>query len=183
MWQFVFEDECQHKYNGHHHDKMPEDGYSSTWDSADQSDFQSTAAASYTRPSMRSLDVDSASSSHPLSISPQSRPSSDSLGPSSTSKWRDTPTAISESHETVPGDTASLVEQGFDENVLRALCDMDVCCPFSSHSHIPTELRCLQCGVPLLLDRIKQSMVSCRASRLRLHIVLILMLYRRLQCS
>ncbi len=90
---------------------------------------------------------------------------------------------ISESHETVPGDTASLVEQGFDENVLRALCDMDVCCPFSSHSHIPTELRCLQCGVPLLLDRIKQSMVSCRASRLRLHIVLILMLYRRLQCS
>lgn len=143
MWQFVFEDECQHKYNSHYHDKMPEDGYSSTWDSADQSDFQSTAAASYTRPPMRSLDVDSASSSHPLSISPQSRPSSDSLGPSSTSKWRDTPTAISESHEMVPGDTASLVEQGFDENVLRALCEMD-------------------CGVPLLLDRIKQSMVSCR---------------------
>ncbi|KAG8930277.1 hypothetical protein FRC02_004410 [Tulasnella sp. 418] len=32
---------------------------------------------------------------------------------------------------------------GFDESVLRALCDLD-------------------CGVPLLLDRIKQSMVSCR---------------------
>ncbi|KAG8990296.1 hypothetical protein FRB90_001831 [Tulasnella sp. 427] len=32
---------------------------------------------------------------------------------------------------------------GFDEGVLRALCDLD-------------------CGVPLLLDRIKQSMLSCR---------------------
>ncbi|KAI0773218.1 GTPase activating protein [Trametes elegans] len=38
---------------------------------------------------------------------------------------------------------ATLVEPSFDENILRALCDTD-------------------CGVPLLLDRIKQSMVSCR---------------------
>ncbi|TEB29117.1 GTPase activating protein [Coprinellus micaceus] len=37
----------------------------------------------------------------------------------------------------------SLVEPGFDENVLRQLCDLD-------------------CSVPLLLDRIKQSVVSCR---------------------
>ncbi|ETW79293.1 hypothetical protein HETIRDRAFT_323566 [Heterobasidion irregulare TC 32-1] len=37
----------------------------------------------------------------------------------------------------------SVVEPGFDETVLLALCDLD-------------------CGVPLLLDRIKQSMVSCR---------------------
>ncbi|KAF9518998.1 hypothetical protein BS47DRAFT_1370866 [Hydnum rufescens UP504] len=36
-----------------------------------------------------------------------------------------------------------VVQPGFDEAILRALCDMD-------------------CGVPLLLDRIKQSMVSCR---------------------
>jgi len=36
-----------------------------------------------------------------------------------------------------------IVEPSFDENVLRALCDMD-------------------CAVPLLLDRIKQSLVSCR---------------------
>ncbi|KAG8855526.1 hypothetical protein FRB96_007030 [Tulasnella sp. 330] len=34
---------------------------------------------------------------------------------------------------------------GFDEGILRALCDLD-------------------CGVPLLLDRIKQSMISCRES-------------------
>ncbi|KAF9526110.1 GTPase activating protein [Crepidotus variabilis] len=39
--------------------------------------------------------------------------------------------------------TPTLVEPTFDENVLRALCELD-------------------CGVPLLLDRIKQSMVSCR---------------------
>ncbi|KAJ8487154.1 hypothetical protein ONZ51_g4392 [Trametes cubensis] len=38
---------------------------------------------------------------------------------------------------------ATLVEPSFDENILRALCETD-------------------CGVPLLLDRIKQSMVSCR---------------------
>ncbi|KAI0294306.1 RhoGAP-domain-containing protein [Multifurca ochricompacta] len=40
-------------------------------------------------------------------------------------------------------ESISVVEPSFDENVLRALCELD-------------------CGVPLLLDRIKQSMVSCR---------------------
>ncbi|KAI6010918.1 RhoGAP-domain-containing protein [Pisolithus orientalis] len=44
---------------------------------------------------------------------------------------------------TIPSDVVSLVEPSFDENVLRALCELD-------------------CGVPLLLDRIKQSLVSCR---------------------
>ncbi|KAL4252043.1 GTPase activating protein [Abortiporus biennis] len=42
-----------------------------------------------------------------------------------------------------PTDDLQVVESSFDENVLRALCDLD-------------------CGTPLLLDRIKQSMVSCR---------------------
>lgn len=37
----------------------------------------------------------------------------------------------------------SSIQNGFDEGILRALCDLD-------------------CGVPLLLDRIKQSMISCR---------------------
>ncbi|KZS94584.1 RhoGAP-domain-containing protein [Sistotremastrum niveocremeum HHB9708] len=41
------------------------------------------------------------------------------------------------------GSTATVVEPTFDEAVLRALCELD-------------------CGVPLLLDRIKQNMVSCR---------------------
>ncbi|KAI0793754.1 GTPase activating protein [Fomes fomentarius] len=40
-------------------------------------------------------------------------------------------------------DMATLVEPSFDENILRTLCETD-------------------CGVPLLLDRIKQSTVSCR---------------------
>ncbi|KAH9852173.1 GTPase activating protein [Lenzites betulinus] len=42
-----------------------------------------------------------------------------------------------------PAVVATLVEPSFDENILRALCQTD-------------------CGVPLLMDRIKQSMVSCR---------------------
>ncbi|KAI1788132.1 GTPase activating protein [Ganoderma leucocontextum] len=40
-------------------------------------------------------------------------------------------------------DMVTLVEPSFDENILRALCETD-------------------CGVPLLLDRIKQSMASCK---------------------
>ncbi|KAG5352126.1 hypothetical protein C0989_003594 [Termitomyces sp. Mn162] len=44
---------------------------------------------------------------------------------------------------TTHSEQVALVEPTFDESVLRALCDLD-------------------CGVPLLLDRIKQSMISCR---------------------
>ncbi|KAF9013584.1 hypothetical protein BDZ89DRAFT_1077094, partial [Hymenopellis radicata] len=108
----------------------------------DHSDFQSTAATStYTRPPMRSLDLqDAASSSH--AHSPPPRSSSDLNDAPLSSKWRDTSTVISESHDSV-SETVNLIEPAFDENVLRILCDMD-------------------CGVPLLLDRIKQSMVSCR---------------------
>jgi hypothetical protein len=40
-------------------------------------------------------------------------------------------------------DTVSIADSTFDESILRALCDLD-------------------CAVPLLLDRIKQSMISCR---------------------
>lgn len=39
-----------------------------------------------------------------------------------------------------------VVPVGFEEGTLRALCDLD-------------------CGFPLLMDRIKQSMASCRVSR------------------
>ena len=38
-----------------------------------------------------------------------------------------------------------IVQVGFEEGTLRALCDLD-------------------CGFPLLMDRIKQSMASCRVS-------------------
>lgn len=54
------------------------------------------------------------------------------------------------SGEPIPAQYAPTVEledsgaqTGFDEGILRALCDLD-------------------CGVPLMLDRIKQSMISCR---------------------
>lgn len=101
---------------------MPDDGYSSAWDGADHSDFQSTAATStYTRPPMRSLDLqDAASSSH--AHSPPARSISELH---ESSKWRDTSTVISESHDSV-SETVNLIEPAFDENVLRVLCDMDV---------------------------------------------------------
>ncbi|KAK7466328.1 Rho GTPase-activating protein [Stygiomarasmius scandens] len=131
---------------------MPEDSYpQGAWDTTDISDSQATAASSlgHGRPSMhpqQSSSESSATTSHyQRSGSPQPRLSSDSGGISSTSKWRDTATVISESHESASGNAepSNLVDTSFDENVLRALCEMD-------------------CGVPLLLDRIKQSMVSCR---------------------
>jgi hypothetical protein len=59
------------------------------------------------------------------STSPQPRSSSDSLGRQSTSgsKWRESPTLTV---STMPNDTATLVDPAFDENILRALCDLDV---------------------------------------------------------
>lgn len=45
---------------------------------------------------------------------------------------------------------AQVVPVGFEEGTLRALCDLD-------------------CGFPLLMDRIKQSMASCRVSSHRCH--------------
>jgi hypothetical protein len=59
------------------------------------------------------------------STSPQPRSSSDSLGRQSTSgsKWRESPTLTV---STMPNDTATLVDPTFDENILRALCDLDV---------------------------------------------------------
>ncbi|KAH7922595.1 RhoGAP-domain-containing protein [Leucogyrophana mollusca] len=129
---------------------MADDGYSSSaWESAENSDpshpsyglFQpnpSVLHESSTSPAVSSLPVKPSS--------PPPRSSSDSLGRSSTSKWRDSiPVTVErkDTLSTIPSDVASLVEASFDENVLRALCELD-------------------CGVPLLLDRIKQSMVSCR---------------------
>ncbi|KAF8343505.1 Rho GTPase activation protein [Amanita rubescens] len=69
----------------------------------------------------------------------------DSAGPS---QWRDSPTTALERRDTLASlqgqhEAPTLVEPSFDESVLRTLCDLD-------------------CGVPLLLDRIKQSLASCR---------------------
>jgi len=61
--------------------------------------------------------------------------------------------------------TPSLVEPSFDENVLRALCELDVSvlCRLLFNLFEFT-FSFTKCGVPLLLDRIKQSMVSCKVS-------------------
>lgn len=103
---------------------MPEEGYPTVgWDSIDESE------PSYRRPSITSRDgsTESTGLGHQLrSGSPQPRVSSESGGISSGSKWRDTSTVVSDSQEiSVPN--TELVEATFDENVLRALCDMDVC--------------------------------------------------------
>ncbi|KAH6910044.1 GTPase activating protein [Coprinopsis sp. MPI-PUGE-AT-0042] len=88
----------------------------------------------------------SSSSPHLAPSSPLPRSSTDSEGrPAFSSVWNDTPSldrrdTLATIHSV---DQPSLVEPGFDESILRALCELD-------------------CGVPLLLDRIKQSVVSCR---------------------
>lgn len=144
---------------------MAEEGYlSSAWESGDQSDL-----AGHGRPQLRTFDSTEVSSLGPQqnSSSPQPRSSIESAGRSSTSRWQESPTAVStERRDTltpIHSDMASLVEPSFDENVLRALCDLDVCfCPIVISLSSTAFL--IQCGVPLLLDRIKQSMVSCRVS-------------------
>ncbi|KAH7885795.1 hypothetical protein F5I97DRAFT_1875464 [Phlebopus sp. FC_14] len=133
---------------------MGDDGYSSsTWESADNSEPSNPGYHSFPvfHAGHSSLIQESATSPALTSLpikpsSPPPRSSSDSLGRSSTSRRRDSiPLSVErkDTLSTIPSDAGSLVEPSFDENVLRALCELD-------------------CGVPLLLDRIKQSMISCR---------------------
>ncbi|KAG2749643.1 RhoGAP-domain-containing protein [Suillus brevipes Sb2] len=133
---------------------MADEGYSSTaWESTDNSEFNTSQTPHFGlfQPNSPSLIHESATapalSSLPVKpSSPPPRSSSDSLGRTSSSRWRDSVPVTIERKDTlsmIPSDAVSLVETSFDENVLRVLCELD-------------------CGVPLLLDRIKQSMVSCR---------------------
>ena len=106
---------------------MAEEGYlSSAWESGDQSDL-----AGHGRPQLRTFDSAEVSSPapQPMTSSPQPRSSNDSAGRSSTSRWQESPPAVSMERRdtlTIQSDSASLVEPSFDENVLRALCDLDV---------------------------------------------------------
>ncbi|KAI0076575.1 RhoGAP-domain-containing protein [Panus rudis PR-1116 ss-1] len=73
-------------------------------------------------------------------------------------RWRDSnqqlqPPVIQEP-ATISGE--SMVDGGFDENVLRTLCDLDVMSLPSLTTLVST------CGVPLLLDRIKQCTAACK---------------------
>ncbi|PPQ63369.1 hypothetical protein CVT24_005634 [Panaeolus cyanescens] len=134
---------------------MADDGYTSStaWqgDSSDHIADSLHTSTPYGRPSFQSLDsVEESSSSgpHVVSTSPQPRSSTDSASRSPLNQpWRDTSAALPadrrDTLSTIHSGPPSLLEPSFDENVLRALCELD-------------------CGVPLLLDRIKQSMVSCR---------------------
>jgi hypothetical protein len=107
---------------------MVEEGYlSSAWESGDQSDL-----AGHGRPLLRTFDSAEVSlpGPQPMTSSPQPRSSIDSAGRSSTSKWQESPPAATTERRdtltTIHSDSASLVEPSFDENVLRALCDLDV---------------------------------------------------------
>ncbi|PPQ79686.1 hypothetical protein CVT25_003260 [Psilocybe cyanescens] len=129
---------------------MAEDGYTSSATTAWEDHSTDLHNSAYGRPSFQSLDSveENSSSAHDLSTSPKTRSSSDSAGKSSSSQpWRDNSSAAfidrRDTLSTIHTGTPSLVEPSFDENVLRALCELD-------------------CGVPLLLDRIKQGVVSCR---------------------
>ncbi|KAI0339450.1 RhoGAP-domain-containing protein [Trametopsis cervina] len=125
---------------------MSDEGYPSSWENADSDHPASNSGHGYRMPptqayySRESLDVPLTPSK---SVSPP-RASAESPTTPAILRWRDSslPTAA-----VVPNgstaDTDTLADSSFDENVLRALCDLD-------------------CGVPLLLDRIKQSVVSCK---------------------
>ncbi|KAH9830027.1 Rho GTPase activation protein [Rhodofomes roseus] len=128
---------------------MSEGRYSpSSWDHADGSETNHSANHSYEPgppvESRESLDVNGAVPPTPTKSTSPPRSSTESPTRLSSQRWRDStlqpPTEVP---DTVTVDSATLVEPSFDENVLRALCDLD-------------------CGIPLLLDRIKQSMISCR---------------------
>ncbi|CAE6451744.1 unnamed protein product [Rhizoctonia solani] len=75
-----------------------------------------------------------------MSLPKGTPPGSPGPGSPSPTDWGDDIPVVS----IAPGSLGDdVVPTGFDEAVLRSLCELD-------------------CGVPLLLDRIKQSMVSCR---------------------
>ncbi|KAI0690321.1 Rho GTPase activation protein [Cytidiella melzeri] len=126
---------------------MSEEGYTPFWDNADSDHQPSNHGHGFHRMppsqpyySRESLDV-------PLtptkSISPP-RSSAESPTRTTNPRWRDSAlpvTAVVSNGSAV--DTDAIPDSNFDENVLRALCDLD-------------------CGVPLLLDRIKQCMTSCK---------------------
>lgn len=116
---------------------MGDDGYPpSVWDSADHSDPSNPGHAPYglTQPGNLSPLHESATTPGFTFVqgkqsSPPPRSSSDSLGRSSTSRRRDSiPITVDrkDTLSTIPSDVVSLVEPSFDENVLRALCELDV---------------------------------------------------------
>ncbi|PFH51020.1 hypothetical protein AMATHDRAFT_85386 [Amanita thiersii Skay4041] len=127
---------------------MPDEGYTSSL----PGDTDHSDPHSHHPPPLRSLD--SLPSSLLISTSTQPRSSTDSAAPP---QWRDNPALSLERRDTLAtihseAPTPILIEPSFDESVLRTLCDLDL---------FP------QCSVPLLLDRIKQSMEAATFFRKR----------------
>lgn len=60
------------------------------------------------------------------------------------------------------GEKGDAVPVAFDEGVLRGLCEMDVSWADSTGYIVSTEI---QGALPLLVDRIKQSIASCKVSQ------------------
>jgi Rho GTPase-activating protein RGD1 len=121
---------------------MAEDGYSSSaWDTTDNSDLNSSSyPTSASQPHPPALEIVEDHLSIPpipsKSVSPPPRSSSDSA-----SRWHDNiPVTVDRCDttlSTIPSETTGLVETAFDENVLRALCELDVsisnlCCSLRS---------------------------------------------------
>lgn len=107
---------------------MADEGYSHNWDNGNQG-IQSAGVIQYgQRPTQQSESLESSSNNVFKPTSPQSRSSIDSAGQSPSSQWRENKVLISDRQElsTVESQPTSLVEPGFDESMLRALCDIDV---------------------------------------------------------
>lgn len=117
---------------------MADEGYSSTaWESTDNSEFNTSQTPHFGlfQPNSPSLTIHESATAPALSSlpvkpsSPPPRSSSDSLGRTSSSRWRDSVPVTIERKDTlsmIPSDAVSLVETSFDENVLRVLCELDV---------------------------------------------------------
>lgn len=183
-----------------------DDGYTqSPWEYSDphgqhpQSPLQSPLSPSHDRAFSSQLsprDRDSSPTTGVRSAPPPTPSKSASPPPRSStesfakhSKWRDGASSLqrADTMSTAVSDTvAGIVEPTFDENVLRALCDIDVSpieCKVRERG-TQAHILFIQCGVPLLLDRIKQSMVSCRVSLGTLNVSMThRTLCRRRQCS
>lgn len=102
-----------------------------------QTDDGHTDALSHWDSDIPKLDALDDASSNNFSSSPQPRDSIDSAGAhSSNGHWRDSTTIYSDRRDalntvqSVQGDPPILVEPSFDEGVLRALCELDVCSSF-----------------------------------------------------
>jgi len=129
---------------------MADEGYAgSTWDhnmnhSPDSPvAVNSSLATGQSRPSL-SLQSSANSSYSPRdspnsalphlalnSVSSPPQSSSESAGNGASSKWRDglRPLERRDTITSLPSDAGSIVEPSFDENVLRALCEMDASLP------------------------------------------------------